>query len=98
MPGAKGGIIAFIANGGKCANIKTVKRSEIVDCAEFLVRTQKNCAQNTFSACQNQINAVKFSKSQSQAPMITVALIIIDSRSAEFICIAPNHIRLRHND
>ena len=98
MPGAKGGTIVFTANGGKCANIKTIKRSEIVGCAEFFVRTQKNCMQNTFSAAQNQINAVKFSKSQSQAPMITIALIIIDSRSAKFICIAPNHIRLRHKD
>ena len=39
MPGAKGGPIVFTANGGKCANIKTVKRSEIVGCAEFFVRT-----------------------------------------------------------
>lgn len=41
MPGAKGGTIAFIANGGKCANIKTVKRAKSLIALNSLFKRKK---------------------------------------------------------
>lgn len=63
-----------------------------------LFKRKKIACKILSAPAKNQINAEKFSKRQSQAPILTIALIIIDNRSAKFICIALNHIRLRHKD